>query len=208
MRLDRGPGSSLGDTLLAASLKALTTDQPSAELVTPAAGCEPLCVNQAVRTSLLVIMPTLDDVDIARVQRGDQSHDVVIPGSGGPAGSRSGASAGGRGGAAGGSSAASSSSTAALGKGKQMSVILDDDDVSSDEDEPLQKQLRQLSSAGPTVLDEAAVDKRAAEDAAAKRAAEEVATTRVAEERATEDVTAKAATVEAAGAARGSSAPG
>jgi hypothetical protein len=27
MRLDRGPGSSMGDTLLAASLKALTTDQ-------------------------------------------------------------------------------------------------------------------------------------------------------------------------------------
>jgi hypothetical protein len=81
MRLDRGPGSSLGDTLLAASLKALTTDQPSAELVTPVAGCEPLCVNQAVRTTLLVIMPTLDDVDIARVQRGDQSHGVVIPGS-------------------------------------------------------------------------------------------------------------------------------
>jgi hypothetical protein len=41
MRLDRGPGSSLADTLLAASLKALTTDPPSAELVMPAAGCEP-----------------------------------------------------------------------------------------------------------------------------------------------------------------------
>jgi hypothetical protein len=71
MRLDRGPGSSLGDTLLAASLKALTTDKPSAELVTPAMGCEPLCVNQAARTALLAIMPKLDDVDIAPVQRGD-----------------------------------------------------------------------------------------------------------------------------------------
>jgi hypothetical protein len=49
MRLDRGPGSSLGDTLLAASLKALTTDLPSAELVTPTAGYEPLCANQAER---------------------------------------------------------------------------------------------------------------------------------------------------------------
>jgi hypothetical protein len=45
IRLDRGPKSSLGDTLLAASLKVLTTDQPSAELVMPAVGCEPLCVN-------------------------------------------------------------------------------------------------------------------------------------------------------------------
>jgi hypothetical protein len=89
MHLDCGPGSSLGDTLLAASLKALTTDQPSAKLITPAAACEPLCANQAVRTTLLAIMPTLDDVDIAPVQRGDQSRSVVIPrpdSSGGAAG--------------------------------------------------------------------------------------------------------------------------
>jgi hypothetical protein len=66
MRLDRGPRSSLGDTLLAASLKALTMDQPSAELVTPAAACEPLCVNQTVRIALLAIMPMLDDADIAQ----------------------------------------------------------------------------------------------------------------------------------------------
>jgi hypothetical protein len=30
MRLDHGPGSNLGDTLLATSFKVLTTDQPSA----------------------------------------------------------------------------------------------------------------------------------------------------------------------------------
>jgi hypothetical protein len=139
MRLDRGPGSSLSDTLLAASLKALTMDQPSAELVTPAAACEPLCANQAARTTLLVIMPTLDDVDIAPVQRGDQSRGVVIPrlhcpggaagghgrGGGPPVGrggipvgsgltgSCSGVPVHGRGGTAGGSSA-----TPAPGKGK------------------------------------------------------------------------------------------
>jgi hypothetical protein len=56
MRLDCGPGSSLGDTLLVASLQALTTDPPSTELVMPTTGCEPLCVNQAARTSLLAIM--------------------------------------------------------------------------------------------------------------------------------------------------------
>jgi hypothetical protein len=67
MRLDRGPGSSLGDALLAPSLKPLTTDQPSAELMTPAAACEPLCVKQAARIALLAIMPTLDDIDIAPV---------------------------------------------------------------------------------------------------------------------------------------------
>jgi hypothetical protein len=87
-----------------------------------------------VRTSLLAIMPTLDDVDITPAQRGDQSRGVVIlgpggPGSaagghghggilvgGGPAGSRGGASAGCRGGTTGGSSAVAPS------KGKQMCV--------------------------------------------------------------------------------------
>jgi hypothetical protein len=157
-------------------LNALTTDQPSAELVTPAAGYEPLWVNQATRTMLLAIMPTLDDVDIVPVQRGDQSCGVVIPRPGGPggaagghghggvpvggdpAGSRSGTPVGGRGGATGGSSAT------APGKDKQTCVILNDDEVSSDEYEPLQKQLRQLSGAGPAVLDEvAAADKEVAD---------------------------------------------
>jgi hypothetical protein len=80
MRLDRGPGSSLSDALLATSLKALTTVQSLTKLMTPAATYEPLCANYAVRTTLLVIMPTLDDVDITPVQRGDQAHGVVIPG--------------------------------------------------------------------------------------------------------------------------------
>jgi hypothetical protein len=173
-------------------------------------------VNQAVRTSLLAIMPTLDDVDIAPVQRGDQSRGVVILGpggpssaagghghggilvGGGPAGSRGGASAGCRGGATGGSSAVAPS------KGKQTRIILDDDEVSSDEDEPPQKRLRQLSGARPVVLDEAvavdkeAVDKRVTEEAAAKRAVEEAAVKRVAEERATEEVVAKKTTEERA----------
>jgi hypothetical protein len=149
MRLDRGPRSSLGDTMLAASLKALTMDQPSAELMTPTAGCKPLCANQAAMVALFVIMPTLDDVDIATVQRGDQSRGVVIPGPGGPSGtagghghrgvptgsgptgSCSGTSMGDRGGATDGSS------VVALGKGKQTRVILDDDKISSDEDVPL-----------------------------------------------------------------------
>jgi hypothetical protein len=67
MQLDRGPGSSMGDTLLTASLKALTMEQSSTKLVMPAAFYEPLCVNQAVRTTMLVIMPTLNDVDITPV---------------------------------------------------------------------------------------------------------------------------------------------
>jgi hypothetical protein len=83
MQLDRGPGSSLDDDLLTVSLKALTVDQFLAELMMPSAACEPPCVNQALRTALLAAMPTLDDVDIAAVQRGDQSHGMAIPGTSG-----------------------------------------------------------------------------------------------------------------------------
>jgi hypothetical protein len=229
MRLDREPGSSLGDTLLAASLKALTTDQPSAELMTPAVGCKPLCVNQAARIALLAIMPTLDDVDITPVQTGDQSHGVVIPGSGGTggaagghghraipvgsgsAGSRSGAPVGSRGGTTGSSSAAGGSSATAAGKGKQTHVVLNDNEVSCDEDETLQKRLRQLSGSRPAVLNETAVadkeaaDKRTVEEAAVKwaaeeRAVEESAVKNAVEERAAEEVVSKAATAEVAAA--------
>jgi hypothetical protein len=67
MRLERGPGSSLDGELLAACLKALTTDQFSAELATPPASCRAICMDQAARTTLLATMPMLDDVDIAVV---------------------------------------------------------------------------------------------------------------------------------------------
>jgi uncharacterized membrane protein YgcG len=111
MLLDREPGSSLDEVLLAASLKALTVDQFSTYLVVSAAICEPICLNQAARTALLATMPMLDDVDIAPVQRGDQSRGMVIPKAGslvnaagghgrggGPAGGRVGLSTGSRGG--------------------------------------------------------------------------------------------------------------
>jgi hypothetical protein len=170
MQLERGPGSSLNGELLAACLKALTTDQFSAELATPPASCGAICMDQAARTALLVTMPTLDDVDIAVVQRGDLSR-------------------GGRGGRGPGGSG-SPSSAPALGKGKGVStrVVHDDDEVSSDEDEPLQVRLRSrfpaggsssLGTASPVAVAveaagaEAATDRRAAEEAAAKEPAGE-----------------------------------
>jgi hypothetical protein len=67
MRLDHGPGSSLDEDLLVVSLKELTMNQFLTELVMPSAVCEPICVNQAARTTLVVAMSTLDDVDIAPV---------------------------------------------------------------------------------------------------------------------------------------------
>jgi hypothetical protein len=125
MRLDREPRSSLGDTLLPVSLKALTTDQPSAELMTPAAACEPLCANQS-----RAIMPMLDVVDITPVQKGDQSRGVVIPRPGGPGGAagghgRGGGPLAGRGGVpVGGSPTGSRSGAPAGGQGAPLVVLV------------------------------------------------------------------------------------
>jgi hypothetical protein len=77
------------------SLKALTTDQFLAELVVPPAVCEPICANQVARSALLAAMPTLDDIDIAPVQRGNLSRSVVIPRADGPGGTASGRGLGG-----------------------------------------------------------------------------------------------------------------
>jgi hypothetical protein len=91
---------------------------------------------------------------------------------------------------------------------------LDDNEVSFDEDEPLQKRMRQLSGARPTVLDEVAAadkeatDKRVVEEAAEERAAEEAAVKKAMEERATKEAAVKATTVEVVGVAGGSPAPG
>jgi hypothetical protein len=67
MQLDHGLGSSLDENLLAACLKALTSDQFLAELMAPPVAYEPICMNQATRMVLLVTMPMLDDIDITTV---------------------------------------------------------------------------------------------------------------------------------------------
>jgi hypothetical protein len=119
----------------------LTTDQFSADLATPPASYGAICMDQAARTALLAAMPTLDDVDIAVVQRGYLSCGVTIPGAT-VTGDQGGTTGGGRGGR-GPRGSGSPSSAPALGKGKGVSarVINDDDEVSSDEDEPLQVRL-------------------------------------------------------------------
>jgi hypothetical protein len=99
-----------------------------------------------------------------------------------------------------------------------MHVIRDDNEVSSDEDEPLQKRLWQHSGAGSAVLDEVVVTTAVADKKAMnKRVMEEATTKRAMEERAVEEAVAKAAAAEevagktaddAAGAAKGSPAPG
>jgi hypothetical protein len=151
MWLEYSPGSSLDEVLLVACLKALTADQFSADHVVPAVVCEPICVNQVARIALLATMPTLDDIDITPVQRGDQSRSVVIPRAGGPTGAVGGVSADNHGGVSAGGPTGGSGLAPSPGKGKQARVVLDDDVVSSDVDEPLQKRRRRLSGAiGPS----------------------------------------------------------
>jgi hypothetical protein len=53
MQLDHKPGSSLDEVLLAASLKVLTMDQFSAELMVPLVVCKTIYANQVARTTLL-----------------------------------------------------------------------------------------------------------------------------------------------------------
>jgi hypothetical protein len=133
-------------------------------------------------------MPILDDVDIAVVQRGDLSCGVTIPGAT-VTGGRGGTTGGGRGGRGpGGSGSPSSAPALCKGKGVSARVVHDDDEVSSDEDEPLQVQLRlrflaggssSLGTASPVAVAtevagaEATTYRRAAEEAAAKEAAGE-----------------------------------
>jgi hypothetical protein len=173
----------------------------------PPAVCEPIYVNQVVRITLFTTMPMLDDINIALMQRGDQSCGMVIPGAGSLdsiAGSHG--QGGGLAGGCGGVLASGSlprpwwhpgrwprrqprwwfwpRSGPDKGKDKHACVIHDDDEVSSDEDEPLQKRMRLFSCAGgpsrpaPTVPDEATTTKAEVD----KEATEEVMLKRAVEE--------------------------
>jgi hypothetical protein len=71
--LECGDGSALGEEALALVMGKLSPDPSSHDFVTPLASCQPLCMDQATRTLLLVVMPSMDGVSIALIQRGDQS---------------------------------------------------------------------------------------------------------------------------------------
>jgi hypothetical protein len=79
-------------------------------------------MDQAAQMMLLVLMPSMDDIDISTIQRGDQSQGVQILGAD----------------AAGGQSGADTAPTPSKSKGKVVRTICSDDDVSSDDDIPLQ----------------------------------------------------------------------
>jgi hypothetical protein len=70
-RLERGDGSMLGEEALTLVMGKLSPNSFSHDFVTPPASCQPLCMDQAARTLWLVVMPSMDDVGITPVQRGD-----------------------------------------------------------------------------------------------------------------------------------------
>jgi hypothetical protein len=70
-QLEHGDGSVLGDEALALVMGKLSPDPSSHDFITPPASCQPLCMDQAVRMLLLVAMPSMDDVGITPIQRGD-----------------------------------------------------------------------------------------------------------------------------------------
>jgi hypothetical protein len=69
----------LGEEALALVMGKLSPDPSLHDFITPPASCRPLCMDQAARMLLLVAMRSMDDVGIAPVQKGDQSHGVQIP---------------------------------------------------------------------------------------------------------------------------------
>jgi hypothetical protein len=73
MWLERGRGTELDQKVLDAMLSKLSSDPTSDDFVNPSPPCMPICLDQAVRPTLLKEMPTLDDTDVTVRQVGDMS---------------------------------------------------------------------------------------------------------------------------------------
>jgi hypothetical protein len=105
----------------------------------------PICMDQAMRSLLLKEMPTLDDIDIAARQGGDQSHSKHIPrtdATGSPMGANTAAGSG-----KGKEKIAPSGSAPKVGSRSMPS----DTEASSEETVPLQSRKRLLCSDGSTI---------------------------------------------------------
>jgi hypothetical protein len=133
-RPERGDESALSEEALVLVMGKLSPDPSSHDFATPLVSCQPLCMDQASRMLLLVAMPSMDDVGIAPIQRGDQSCGVQIP----------------RTGTASGQGGATSTPAPSKGKEKVVRVVHSDDDISSDDDVPLQRWMRAPCRGGST----------------------------------------------------------
>jgi hypothetical protein len=66
-RLERGDRSVLSEEALVLVMGKLSPNPSSDDFITPPASCQPLCVDYAVRSMLVVAMPSMDDVGIAQI---------------------------------------------------------------------------------------------------------------------------------------------
>jgi hypothetical protein len=57
----------------------LSVDPSSGDFINPLVSCVPLCLDQAMRSLLLKVLPKLDNIDIAPRQAGNQSHGMHMP---------------------------------------------------------------------------------------------------------------------------------
>jgi hypothetical protein len=79
-QLEHDRDSSLDLNMMGTLLAKLSPDPSSDDFATPPVACTPMCLDQATWTRLLRELPTLDDINIAARQRGDESLGVQIPG--------------------------------------------------------------------------------------------------------------------------------
>jgi hypothetical protein len=66
-RLERSDGSTLSEEALELMMEKLSPNPSSHDFITPLASCQPLYVDQAMRSMLLVAMPSMDDVSMAPI---------------------------------------------------------------------------------------------------------------------------------------------
>jgi hypothetical protein len=66
-QLERSNGTTLGEEAPAFVMGKRSPNPSSHDFVTPPASCQPLCMDQAARTLLVVVMPSMDDVGIAPI---------------------------------------------------------------------------------------------------------------------------------------------
>jgi hypothetical protein len=80
-RIVRGPGSKFTRAELEAALRVMTGEAFSPESLVLPSGVKALCEDQALRSSILASMPTLDEGGLAvRQLRGDPNRGLQIPG--------------------------------------------------------------------------------------------------------------------------------
>jgi hypothetical protein len=87
-RLERGHRSDLDPKVLDTMMGKLSPDPISPDFIIPPTACVPICLDQSMQMKLLKELPTLDNIDIAVQQVGDQSRGVQIPSSGSSQGCR------------------------------------------------------------------------------------------------------------------------